>query len=839
MSFDIYSDILDDNEKKFGLADFEMSDDRLSTGLLTVDLLIGGGITCGGLFSISGKEASAKSTLLLHTLKSAIDNKIPIIQVRDAEQSMEPKYTSAVVRRTMRSIFGAKDPKTGKWLEKPLARYYNSTALEELFDSLVNTLNQLPDKKFRKDEKKWYFVFAKDDKKSVAFRARLDKEGIKHDSKLFSQTGKYWYPTEDKSPFQAVIFIDSWPSLLPEKIDEEEEQGAAMAEIAREFAKHLKRIVGKFRSKRTIVFGVNQIRDRPGPSFGCFSHNTRVQLADGSSELIGNIVNNKMRVKVLSYNKETGLLEPKRVVSWFNNGRSEKGEYLKITFDRKAENCNQHSYVEVTRGHKMYTEKGIVQAGDLTLETKLMARLPGKVPNADQLQMVYGSILGDGNFYNVKNSTYIKYSHALSQADYAAFKRDMFGATLDTKRYIEINTPYLHLKNITKYLNVNKKNNIQIGQKLVDKLDLRAIAIWYMDDASFNSRGGSNGYKTIIYCQRYSEKSKLRLAQKIEELIPGTSVSITARGLVFYGKENCITLHTAISPFVTEDMKYKVEMANMAVKYKWDNNYASADVEYIKILKIETLDKQVTKYDFEVEDNHNYIVANNNGIVVSNSPEYEPCGNALKFYSNCRNELAARSTPEQFKAWAPDSKGGKIAIEKDVFGKKQRYAYKAFKNSKNKTFTPFMEGWTRIWVRDENGKGRGFDPAFDAYEFLNQLQIVKIEKKNIVFQKLPSSFNCPFSEGETLSWPEFKFVIMNELGEYKGCEIPKNLHNIAKIGLYSWCRKLLDSGKATTLLFTEPEDRKDDKAGKKASKGSKGKADKAKKLSKSKAKKKG
>ena len=46
------------------------------------------------------------------------------------------------------------------------------------------------------------------------------------------------------------------------------------------------------------------------------------------------------------------------------------------------------------------------------------------------------------------------------------------------------------------------------------------------------------------------------------------------------------------------------------------------------------------KYDISVENNHNYLAGNYaNGILVHNSPETQPGGRALKFYSSVRLDI--------------------------------------------------------------------------------------------------------------------------------------------------------------------------------------------------------
>src|SRR3546814_19477102 len=58
--------------------------------------------------------------------------------------------------------------------------------------------------------------------------------------------------------------------------------------------------------------------------FGCMSYGTRVALADGTQEKIGKIVNQKLPVEVLSYDAELGAVVPRKVVGWYDNGRTDR-----------------------------------------------------------------------------------------------------------------------------------------------------------------------------------------------------------------------------------------------------------------------------------------------------------------------------------------------------------------------------------------------------------------------------------------------------------------------------------------------------------------------------------
>jgi len=70
-----------------------------------------------------------------------------------------------------------------------------------------------------------------------------------------------------------------------------------------------------------------------GEWLGCFSYNTPILLADGSTLPIGKIVNSKMEVEVLSFNQDTLKIEPKKIIGWYNNGSTD--DWLRIYYKRR------------------------------------------------------------------------------------------------------------------------------------------------------------------------------------------------------------------------------------------------------------------------------------------------------------------------------------------------------------------------------------------------------------------------------------------------------------------------------------------------------------------------
>ena len=105
---------------------------------------------------------------------------------------------------------------------------------------------------------------------------------------------------------------------------------------------------------------------------GCVVYDTSILLANGKRIPIGKIVENKLPVKVLSYNYSTNLLEPKKVSNWFKYKAKEEDFLEIITRGRVS---SRKSILRVTPNHKIYTSMGYKLAGELKLEDILYSPL--------------------------------------------------------------------------------------------------------------------------------------------------------------------------------------------------------------------------------------------------------------------------------------------------------------------------------------------------------------------------------------------------------------------------------------------------------------------------------
>src|SRR5205807_9297207 len=120
-----------------------------------------------------------------------------------------------------------------------------------------------------------------------------------------------------------IVVVDSVAALVPRAGRDGEMGDAHVGVQARPMSQALRTLVGAISKSRTTVLFINQIREKIGVMFGCLEYHARVMLADGRTEKIGKIVNQRLPVEVVSYDPSTGRIQPRRAVNWFDSARSD------------------------------------------------------------------------------------------------------------------------------------------------------------------------------------------------------------------------------------------------------------------------------------------------------------------------------------------------------------------------------------------------------------------------------------------------------------------------------------------------------------------------------------
>src|SRR5215813_3420665 len=197
--------------------------------------------------------------------------------------------------------------------------------------------------------------------------------GVDTDALLVSQpdTGEQALEIADmlvRSGALDIIVIDSVAALVPRAEIEGEMGDSHVGLQARLMSQALRKITGALSSSNTTAIFINQLREKIGVMFGCMSYGTRVTLADGTTEKIGKIVNQKMGVEVLSYNPTTDRVEPARIANWYDNGNTE--HFLQFTVAKSG--GNGRAQFAATPNHLVHTPGGWRSAEELIAGDRVM-----------------------------------------------------------------------------------------------------------------------------------------------------------------------------------------------------------------------------------------------------------------------------------------------------------------------------------------------------------------------------------------------------------------------------------------------------------------------------------
>jgi len=357
----------------------------------------------------------------------------------------------------------------------------------------------------------------------------------------------------------------------------------------------------------------------------CFPYKQHIHTDKGAVR-IGSLYekweNKEELPKILSFNRETKQFEYKKMTyAW----RKEREDLIKINLSKRVINC--------TPEHKILTTKGYVEAnklneGDLIIskyDENHINNIISPALNEDQLQVVYGSYLGDGNVDITKKNRYrLRIIHCKKQKEYCEWKANMFG--IAELKYIEKNgysqKPAYNFQ--TKIFDLEDevpKDTKNVPDWLLDKLDERGIAIWYMDDGSINKhklKDGSISNYISIHSNNFDYEIQEKFVKKFAQYGIDCTISKT-KGKYYYlrfNKENTLKLLQLISPYIQASMRYKIDVRKE--NYEWDSKFL--DYGLLKVTsksyfknKGANRCKKPYVYDIEVEDNHNFVLGTKTG----------------------------------------------------------------------------------------------------------------------------------------------------------------------------------------------------------------------------------
>jgi recombination protein RecA len=478
--------------------------------------------------------------------------------------------------------------------------------------------------------------------------------GVNTDELLISQpdTGEQALEIADmlvRSGALDVIVIDSVAALVPRAEIEGEMGDSHVGLQARLMSQALRKLSGTISKSKTTAIFINQLREKIGVLFGCLSYGTRVTLADGTQEKIGKIVNQRLPVEVLSYDPEAGTVVPKKVVGWFDNGRTDG--FLQFTVARPA--GNGHSSFACTPNHQIRTPAGWREAGELAVGDRVMQAIPHRL-SGFQWEVLLGGLMGDSALSPTRSGhgARLRFGHGARQVAYADWKASLFaniGVSRSTNAkgavFFDLQ-PLPELAELRQAVYIGGKK--VFGHDYLKRLTPLSLAIWYMDDGSFSlrakgvqerTRDGSG--RSDICIEAMEPTTRSRLVDYLADTwgIRAKLVQRAGKAVLVFPKDETAKLHALVAPFVHQSMQYKL-LPRYRGQFRVEPVFAPMRRELMPmpILSIapKPRSRSTHRFDIEVEGSHNYLA---DGVVVHNSPETTSGGRALKFYASVRLDI--------------------------------------------------------------------------------------------------------------------------------------------------------------------------------------------------------
>jgi len=553
--------------------------DAIPTGALALDIALGiGGVPRGRIIEIFGPESSGKTTLVYHIIAEA--QKLGgVCAFVDAEHAMDPLYAQEIGVDIDELLVSQPD--------------HGEQALE-IVDMLI------------------------------------------------------------RSGAVDVVAVDSVAALTPRAELEGQMGDMTVGAQARMMSQAMRKLAGNLNRAQTLCVFTNQIREKVGVMFGCFHYDARVVLADGSTEKIGKIVNQRMPVEVLSMDPDTGEIAPRRVVEWYDNGETEDW----LQFEVEAGGGSGKRKFACTPNHLIFTPQGERQAGEIEEGDEVLVATKRYALSDDQMKLLIGSLLGDGSLrYASRHNAAFPVGHGEAQREYCEWKQSMltpFAHKIGrTGNGIGFDTiPMRQLAELRDAV-YTAEGRRTAPETLIRELDERAIAAWYCDDGTFGGSYARWGHgKASICVAGFSRDDRERLAERCAELGMGKP-TLSGHNLLFTG-DRARRFHEKIAAYVHPSLDYTLH-PSLRGRFAWDvesGDFATSLASrtsmrpdaarvlrrYSKPPTLPQHDRpsRRRRYDLQIDGNHTYLVDH---VVVHNSPETQPGGRALKFYSSQRLDI--------------------------------------------------------------------------------------------------------------------------------------------------------------------------------------------------------
>lgn len=437
----------------------------------------------------------------------------------------------------------------------------------------------------------------------------------------------------------------------------------------------------------------------------CFPYHQHIETENGKikiGKLYNDFLNGKKLPLVKSYNLSLESFEYKQII---NAWKREPRDLINLYIGNREIKC--------TPNHKFLTTKGWKEAVDLCSNDLIISSVDSNLKiraiNDDQKQVALGSFLGDGHLDRYKDNVYrLSMTHGISQKDYCIWKSSILDSKISyikengfsKKEAISSQSKLFAIEN-----NFPKTKNT-CPQWVLDELDERGMAIWFMDDGSLiKSWNEESGAAYLSTCS-FDEDSQVRFVKKFNSLGIKCHYKKQKDGYyyIYFNKDGFFKLYNLIKKYIHPSMLYKFGKlnSNFESSYNWNNNFKNYSILIVD--KIVKLEKREAVYDIEVQDNNNFILSPTKNSKYNGGPVVHNCqdmmgiaiGNATKTLTAAKYGPVGRGVQVFF--GTPKEKGSWFEMTWEMSD--QRYYHLGCKNCQ-KTFPfyqPNDDGWKKIWI---------------------------------------------------------------------------------------------------------------------------------------------
>ena len=364
----------------------------------------------------------------------------------------------------------------------------------------------------------------------------------------------------------------------------------------------------------------------------CFPYRQNIVTDIGPKEigwLVKQWEEGKQLPKVKSFNEITRSFEFKTIT---HGWRKENPNLIRLSAGKK--------HIKCTPNHKLLLTSGWTEANKIQNQDKILGTYGNKAERScvpliteehDFFDILVGSFLGDGGISTVRDGVYrLAITHSIKQKEYALWKAESF---TDKTTIVEKNgyaqTPAIRA--VSKAFSTihpipSKKGDCP--QWIIDALNPRSLAIWMMDDGSFNNN--SIRLSTCSFSLEANERLVNKLHQfgvecKVANLKMSNGKSYPHIMMSSVGTKCFIEI---IKPYIHPSLAYKIGIRGdlpipAALKPIPVIGLGVFVVDHTeKIINKVLKNRKPYVFDIEVEDNHNFIACSSvnvdDGVIAHN-----------------------------------------------------------------------------------------------------------------------------------------------------------------------------------------------------------------------------